>query len=219
MKRLLALTLGPLWTVGISALQENNSGLGSTSSSGSGDATADGDTVGGSATSIYLPTEVLQNQLLNATGMEPDSLVEVASSYSVLQDGSPGLADVAAPNTNIFTSVLIVPAIASNNTEADITSILEQPQTNSTDDLSGRTQLMYNCTSAANLWNLLEDPNVVMLEDIELFGNDTNEDDSGSDGMLWADVGANTSAAGNTTEIPREIVVVALIKWRIARIS
>ncbi|KAE8913948.1 hypothetical protein PF010_g13438 [Phytophthora fragariae] len=171
MKSFLVLALGLLGVVDIVALEGSNSDQASSSSSGSG-AVDDGATVGDSAIAVYLPTKVLQNQLLNATGMEPDSLVAVTSSYSVLQDGSPGLADIATPNTNVFTSVLIVPAI-SNNSEAAITSILE---TKSSDDLSGRTQLMYNCKSAANLWNLLEDPNVLTLEGFQLFDTDANLD-------------------------------------------
>ncbi|KAE8966052.1 hypothetical protein PR002_g28490 [Phytophthora rubi] len=210
MKSFLVLALGLLGVVDIVALEGSNSDQASSSSSGSG-AVDDGATVGDSAIAVYLPTKVLQNQLLNATGMEPDSLVAVTSSYSVLQDGSPGLADIATPNTNVFTSVLIVPAI-SNNSEAAITSILE---TKSSDDLSGRTQLMYNCKSAANLWNLLEDPNVLTLEGFQLFDTDASEDDAGSDGSTWADAGAGASTASNSssvTEIPREIVALALVK-------
>ncbi|KAE9275663.1 hypothetical protein PR003_g29270 [Phytophthora rubi] len=196
MKSFLVLALGLLGVVDIVALEGSNSDQASSSSSGSG-AVDDGATVGDSAIAVYLPTKVLQNQLLNATGMEPDSLVAVTSSYSVLQDGSPGLADIATPNTNVFTSVLIVPAI-SNNSEAAITSILE---TKSSDDLSGRTQLMYNCKSAANLWNLLEDPNVLTLEGFQLFDTDASEDDAGSDGSTWADAGAGASTASNSSNL------------------
>jgi hypothetical protein len=152
---------------------------------------------GGDASTIYLPAGALQSQLLTSTGIEPASLVAVTSSYAALEEHSPGLTSVA-PNTNVFASILIVPGFA-NDSAATMESKINQFESSSADELSGRTQLMYNCTSAANLWNLLDDPNAVSLEEFQRL----NSSESVS--------GAPTSSNG--TDVAREIVVVASIQF------
>ncbi|KAL3661847.1 hypothetical protein V7S43_013141 [Phytophthora oleae] len=57
---------------------------------------------------------------------------------------------------------------------------------------------MYNCTSAANLWNLQDDPNVLRLENFQ---------------QLSANASDDTSMPGNVTEEVREIVAIASVEF------
>ncbi|KAG2969119.1 hypothetical protein PC118_g17620 [Phytophthora cactorum] len=168
------------------------------SSNSSGENSGDG---GGGANNVgdfgevtYLPAKNLQDQLLNTTDIAPDTLVAVASSYKALNDDSIGIGGTTAPNTTAFASILIVPSFANDT----VSTAGNQSQPTPSDKRLGRTQLLYNCTSATNLWNLLGDSNVLKLEDFQQFpssDSSTVESSSGSS--------ANTSTS-------RDIVAVAV---------
>lgn len=164
------LVLSLLLFFGVCAGQENSDA--EACSTCSGGASIVDATARGSATTVYLPTNAVLHQFLNTTGMDPDSLVAVSSSYSVLQAESEGLAAITSPDTNVFASVLIVPG----STDNSVMSMINQSESNLRGELSGRTQLMYNCTSAPTLWNLLEDVNVLNLTSLQLFDNDATAD-------------------------------------------
>ncbi|EGZ25224.1 hypothetical protein PHYSODRAFT_250429 [Phytophthora sojae] len=159
--------------------------------SGSGSAR---DNAGHDAGVVYLPAESIQHELLNTTGLVPDSLVSVTASNEALKDESPGLAGVTALNTTVYSSVLIVPAKASTATTTAVSGTHEAA---SADASSGHTQLTYNCTSAANLWNLQEDPSVVKLESFQQF--------------------SSNASASNSTENTREIVAVTVQNTAVGR--
>ncbi|KAG6621949.1 Scavenger receptor class F member 1 [Phytophthora cinnamomi] len=161
------------------------------SDSGSGPGS---DNAGHGADVVYLPVESLQHQLLNTTGLVPDSLVAVTASYGALKDESPGLAGVTAPNTTAYASVLIVPA---ENFAATTTAATGKQEATSVDELSGRTQLMYNCTSAPNLWNMQEDPDVLRLVNFQQFSSNVSN---------------GTSTSSSKTEVPRKIVAIASVE-------
>ncbi|KAE9328017.1 hypothetical protein PF008_g16269 [Phytophthora fragariae] len=160
------------------------------SHSGSG---PDSNNAGYDAKVEYLPVDSLQHELLNTTGLVPDSLVAVTASYGILKDESPGLAGVTAPNTNVYASVLIVPG---NGSATTTTTASNAHEAASADELSGRTQLMYNCTPAPNLWNLQEDPNVLKLETFQ---------------QVSSNASSFNSASGNDTGL-REIVAFASVE-------
>ncbi|KAG2776729.1 hypothetical protein Pcac1_g12748 [Phytophthora cactorum] len=170
------------------------------SSNSSGENSGDG---GGGANNVgdfgevtYLPAKNLQDQLLNTTDIAPDTLVAVASSYKALNDDSIGIGGTTAPNTTAFASILIVPSFANDT----VSTAGNQSQPTPSDKRLGRTQLLYNCTSATNLWNLLGDSNVLKLEDFQQFpssDSSTVESSSGSS--------ANTSTS-------RDIVAVAVVQ-------
>jgi hypothetical protein len=189
-----------LASVGASVDQGDNSSLGQ----GGGSSGGTGSTVGNVNSSdggptVYLSASDLQTQLLNTTGIEPDSLVAVSANYSALQENSPGLGNVTAPNTNVFASILIVPDMKNDST-ATSSQTGGSFESTAAAGLSGRTQLMYNCTSAPNLWNLLEDPNVLQLEKFQ---------------QLPPVVANDNSTAGegvNASEEQRAVVAIALIK-------
>ncbi|ETP16694.1 hypothetical protein F441_08745 [Phytophthora nicotianae CJ01A1] len=147
----------------------------------------------------YIPAEDLQDQLLNTADIAPDMLIAVASSYSALDDDSIGVGGTTSPNTTVLASILIVPSFANDSTSV-FESTGNQSEPTPRGELSGRTQLMYNCTSATDLWNLLEDPNVVKLEDFQQFQSNTSNTVGSSSGS-----NANASA-------PREIIAVAVVQ-------
>ncbi|KAE9000776.1 hypothetical protein PR001_g18696 [Phytophthora rubi] len=112
----------------------------------------------------------------------------LASSYSALDDGVFGLSAATAPDTTVAASVLIVPPLMSGTAQA----FGNETETKSVDELSARTQLMYNCTSTSNLWYLLEDPNVLKLEEFQQF--------SGVDGSSFGSSSSSTTGLrGNMT--------------------
>ncbi|GMF26463.1 unnamed protein product [Phytophthora lilii] len=85
-----------------SASESTYEGDGGTGSeSGSNNFFVGGANSAGDDLTLYLPAEALQNELLNTSGIEPNSLVAVSSNYSVIHENSPGLGNVAAPNTNV----------------------------------------------------------------------------------------------------------------------
>lgn len=78
------LTLLLLVFTAVCAGQESGGTEASSGSGGSGSGVSSPVTkVGDSAMTVYIPTNSVLHQFLNATGMEPDSLVAVSSSYSV----------------------------------------------------------------------------------------------------------------------------------------
>ncbi|ETO99679.1 hypothetical protein F441_22905 [Phytophthora nicotianae CJ01A1] len=153
-----------------------------------------GNNVGDFGGVTYIPAENLRDQLLNNTDINPDTLVAVASSYRALNDDSIGIRGATAPNTTVFASILVMPSFTNDT----VSTSGNQSEPTLNNKLSDRTQLLYNCTSAANLWNLLEDSNVVKLEDFQQFpSSDSNTVDSSSGSN------ANTSA-------PRDTIAVAV---------
>ncbi|KAE8882559.1 hypothetical protein PF005_g17076 [Phytophthora fragariae] len=136
----------------------------------------------------FVPAEAIQAELLNAADIAPDTMMVLASSYSALDDGVFGLSAATAPDTTVAASVLIVPPLMSGTAQG----FGNETETKSVDELSARTQLMYNCTSASNLWNLLEDPNVLKLEEFQQF--------SGVDGSSFGSSSSSTTGLrGNMT--------------------
>ncbi|KAK1943821.1 hypothetical protein P3T76_005217 [Phytophthora citrophthora] len=178
MRLLLVATLPILFCVGTNAAPRSYSGSGS-----------DADNAGQDAGVVYLPAENLRNELLNSTGLAPDSLIAVATSYEAVKDESPGLAGVATANSNVAASVLIIPTKDRVGTMTETSEI-------TSDELSGRTQVMYNCTSAANLWNLQDDPNALKLENFQQLSNNASND----------------STTPQETEL-REIVAIASVEF------
>ncbi|ETI46915.1 hypothetical protein F443_08762 [Phytophthora nicotianae P1569] len=155
-----------------------------------------GNNVGDFGGVTYIPAENLRDQLLNNTDINPDTLVAVASSYRALNDDSIGIRGATAPNTTVFASILVMPSFTNDT----VSTSGNQSEPTLNNKLSDRTQLLYNCTSAANLWNLLEDSNVVKLEDFQQFpSSDSNTVDSSSGSN------ANTSA-------PRDTIAVAVVQ-------
>ncbi|ETI29696.1 hypothetical protein F443_23186, partial [Phytophthora nicotianae P1569] len=155
--------------------------------------------VGDFAQVTYIPAEDLQDQLLNTADIAPDMLIAVASSYSALDDDSIGVGGTTSPNTTVLASILIVPSFANDSTSV-FESTGNQSEPTPRGELSGRTQLMYNCTSATDLWNLLEDPNVVKLEDFQQFQSNTSNT-----------VGSSSGSSANASA-PREIIAVAVVQ-------
>lgn len=144
----------------------------------------------------FVPAEVIQAELLNTADIAPDTMMVLASSYGALDDGALGLSAVTAPDTTVAASVLIVPPSMGETAQA----FGNETDTKSVEDLSERTQLMYNCTSASNLWNLLEDPNVLKLEEFQQF--------PGYEGVDGSSFGSSSSS---TTGL-RESMTIALIE-------
>ncbi|KAG7378707.1 hypothetical protein PHYPSEUDO_009746 [Phytophthora pseudosyringae] len=123
-------------------------------------------------------------------------MVAVSYNYGALQENYPGLANTISAATNVHTSILIVPSYDSDLLAA-IDSKANQFESGLANELSDRTQLTYNCTTASNLWNLLEDPDVLeLIEFHDVLDNSTSAGD-GSD---------------TTTEEERKIVAIASIR-------
>ncbi|EEY55165.1 uncharacterized protein PITG_20332 [Phytophthora infestans T30-4] len=96
----------------------------------------------------------------------------------------------------VFASILIMPSVA-NDTNSTFGN---QSEPFLSDKRSGRTQLLYNCTSSPSLWNLLEDSNMVKLETFQEFpSSDSNTVDS-------------SSGSSSTTSDPRNTVAVAVVQ-------
>ncbi|GMF22679.1 unnamed protein product [Phytophthora lilii] len=198
--------------LGLSCIRANQGATGSTnqaqspigSKSGSTSAPLNDITVGDGATTVYLPAAAVQNEFLNFTGVNPDSILAVASNYSTLVENSPGLYDVTTPSTNVLASVLIIPAFANESADTIKSNQLESSPVNSS---SSRMQLMYNCTTASNLWNLLEDPNVLQLEHFQQFpSNNTNASNDQREIVVIASVQIASCSTIESTFVDRPVV-------------
>ncbi|RLN94509.1 hypothetical protein BBJ28_00019739 [Nothophytophthora sp. Chile5] len=175
-------------------------------SGGSGSTQTGSGSVGDGSVAVILPVDSLQDQLLTTRDIDPNSLVRVASSYDALGEGPEVIGQVQTANTTVFTSVLIVPTLA--NASSIPLKAGEGPLESATadaDELPGRTQIMYNCTSTSSLWNLLDDANVLRLDNFQqLEGND-----SGDAGSSWSAPQVHAGSSENATEAARTSVAIA----------
>ncbi|RLN71005.1 hypothetical protein BBJ28_00002501 [Nothophytophthora sp. Chile5] len=136
-----------------------------------------------------------------ARGDSLHPLTKVSTSYRALRDGPGDLLHVSAGNSTAFASMLIVPALANDPPSLRKAKV----ESSAAENLASHTHIMYNCTSTSDIWNLLEDANILGLEDFQQLS------DSNSVGFASSEpsAGANTSANATPTQAQRASVAVA----------
>ncbi|RLN70755.1 hypothetical protein BBJ28_00011574 [Nothophytophthora sp. Chile5] len=143
---------------------------------------------------------LLQLWTLSATrGGSLHPLTKVSTSYRALHDGPGGLPHVSAANSTVFASMLIVPALGNDPPSLRKAKV----ESSAADNLTSHTHIMYNCTSTPDIWNLLEDANVLELGDFQ------QSSDSDSAGFASSEPSAEASANTTPTQAQRAIVAVA----------